>query len=175
MKFKIQKLIPVLSLFVFINSFGAPMDNLLNINLKTVNGTSIKLSDYKNTKVFLIVNTASQYEGLEALHKKFKDKGLAVIGFPSNDFGAQEPGTNEQIKDFCKLNFGVSFPLITKAEVTGSEIQPFYKELLNLSSDKSAISWNFEKFLITKDGNSIQRFKSKVKPEDLESIIVKLL
>lgn len=181
MNFKIQKLVISLVSLISLNCIGAPLDNLLKINLKTGSGNSIQLSDFKKSKVFLIVNTASkcgftsQYEGLETLHKKFKDKGLAIIGFPSNDFGAQEPGTNEQIQEFCKLNYGVSFPLMTKAPVTGSDIQPFYKELLSLSADKSAVAWNFEKFLVTKDGKQIQRFKSKVKPEDLETIISNLL
>lgn len=159
---------------------GAPMSDLLNIDLTTVNNKSVKLKDFEKSKVFLIVNTASecgftsQYEGLEALHKKFKDKGLAVVGFPSNDFGSQEPGTNEQIKDFCKINYGVTFPLISKASVKGSDIQPFYKELLSMSDDKSDVSWNFEKFLVTKDGN-IRRYKSKVTPAELESEISSLL
>lgn len=159
---------------------GASMNDLLNVNLTTVNNKNIKLTDFENTKVFLVVNTASecgftsQYEGLESLHKKFKDKGLAVVGFPSNDFGAQEPGSNEQIKEFCKLNYGVTFPLMSKASVKGKDIQPFYKELLSLSEDKSDLSWNFEKFLVTKEGK-IQRYKSKTTPKELESVISKLL
>lgn len=160
---------------------GVKMDPLLNMKLTTLDKKNIKLSDFANSKVFLIVNTASkcgftsQYEGLETLHKKYKDKGLAIIGFPSNDFGAQEPGTNEEIKEFCKLNFGVTFPLMDKAPVKGSSAQPFYKELLKLSEDKSDVAWNFEKFLVTKDGTVIQRFKSKVKPSELDSTIAKLL
>ncbi len=160
---------------------GASMDALLGMELITVNNKKIKLSDFKKSKVFLIVNTASkcgytsQYEGLESLHKKFKDKGLAVIAFPSNDFGSQEPGTNEQIQEFCKLNYGVTFPLMLKASVKGQSTQPFYKALLNLSSDKSDIGWNFEKFLITREGSKIERFKSGTTPKDLDKIISGIL
>ncbi len=159
---------------------GASMNSLLSIDLTTVNNKNIKLTDFEKTDVFLFVNTASecgftsQYKGLEALHQKFKDKGFAVVGFPSNDFGAQEPGTNAEIKDFCKLNYGVTFPLMSKASVKGSGIQPFYKELISLSDDKSDVSWNFEKFLVTKDG-TIKRYKSKTTPAELESEISKLL
>lgn len=157
------------------------MNELLEMELTTVNNKKIKLSDFKQSKVFLIVNTASkcgytsQYEGLEELHKKYKDKGLAIIGFPSNDFGAQEPGTNQEIQDFCKLNYGVTFPLMAKAPVKGSAAQPFYKSLLKLSEDKSDVGWNFEKFLFASNGSKIERFKSKVTPADLEKIISNLL
>ena len=160
---------------------GSVMDSLLNMELETINKTKVKLADFNKTKVFLIVNTASkcgytkQYEGLEALHKKYKDKGFAVIGFPSNDFGAQEPGTNTEIQEFCKLNFGVTFPLMAKAPVVGSSAQPFYKELLKLSENKNDVGWNFEKFLISKDQGVIDRYKSGVKPEDLDAVISKLL
>lgn len=157
------------------------MEKLLSMPLETVNKNNIKLKDFGKTKVFLIVNTASkcgftnQYEGLEALYKKYKDKGLAVIGFPSNDFGAQEPGSNNEIKEFCKLNYGVSFPLMAKGPVVGASAQPFYQELLKISDDKSEVSWNFEKFLFTKTGDTITRYKSSVKPEELDPVIAKLL
>jgi glutathione peroxidase len=160
---------------------GSAMDSLLNMELETLNKTKVKLSDFNKTKVFLIVNTASkcgytnQYEGLEALHKKYKDKGFAVIGFPSNDFGAQEPGSNNEIQEFCKLNFGVTFPLMAKAPVVGSSAQPFYQQLLKLSENKSDVGWNFEKFLITKDQGVVDRYKSSVKPQDLDAVISKLL
>lgn len=156
-------------------------DNLFGIELTTLNNKKIKLSDFKKSKVFVIVNTASkcgytsQYEGLEDLHKKYKDKGLAIIGFPSNDFGAQEPGSNQEIQEFCKLNFGVTFPLMSKAPVKGNEIQPFYKELIKLSQDKSDVGWNFEKFVFIKNGTKIDRYKSSTTPKDLEKIISKLL
>ncbi len=159
------------------NKGGSPMKDLLDMELMTVNNKKIKLSDFQQSKVFLIVNTASkcgytsQYEGLEELYKKYKDKGLAVIGFPSNDFGAQEPGTNQEIQDFCRLNYGVTFPLMAKASVKGTDAQPFYKNLLTASDDKSDVGWNFEKFLIVKDGSKIERFKSNVKPKDLEKVI----
>lgn len=160
---------------------GVDVDSLFNIELKTINDKSIKLKDFGQTKLFLIVNTASkcgftkQYEGLEALHKKFKDKGFAVIGFPSNDFLSQEPGTNDEIQEFCKLNYGVTFPLMTKGSVKGAKIQPFYKELVNLSEDKSNVGWNFEKFLVSKDGKIFKRYKSKVTPEELDSVISEYL
>ncbi len=157
------------------------MDALFSINLLTANNKNIKLKDFAKSKVFLFVNTASncgytkQYEGLEKLFKKFQNKGLAIIGFPSNDFGGQEPGTNSEIQEFCKLNYGITFPIMAKNSVVGDKIQPIYQELLKLSSDKSDVSWNFEKFLVAKESGVITRYKSNYKPEDLEPIIAKLL
>jgi glutathione peroxidase len=146
--------------------------NISDINVKTIDGKEISLSDYRG-KVLLIVNVASkcgytkQYTGLQALYDKYKSKGFEILGFPCNDFGGQEPGTNEEIKDFCSLNYNISFPLFDKIKVLGTDKSPLY-EKLTMAEPEGDISWNFEKFIIDKSGNVVKRFKSKVKPEDAE-------
>lgn len=133
----------------------------------SIMGQPTPLSQYKG-KVLLIVNTASkcgftgQYEGLEALFEKYKDQGFYVLGFPSNDFLNQEPGTNEQIREFCKTKYKVSFPMFERGEVTGSNKQPLFKYLTEESGEDftGGIKWNFEKFLIGRDGKVIGRFGS---------------
>ncbi|PIK15063.1 glutathione peroxidase [Halobacteriovorax sp. JY17] len=143
----------------------------------------VELSNYKD-KVLLVVNTASkcgftpQYAGLEELYKKYKDQGFEVLAFPCNQFGSQEPGSNEEIASFCDLQFNISFPLFDKIDVNGSDTHPLYEYLKNqapglLGSKK--IKWNFTKFLISKDGEMITRFAPTSKPESLESDIKKLL
>jgi glutathione peroxidase len=133
----------------------------------------VKLSQYRG-KVLLIVNTASrcgftkQYQGLEALYEKYGKEGFVILGFPSNDYGAQEPGSNAEIKDFCERNFKVTFPLFEKAPVSGKRIQPVYAYLTEHAPWKGAVGWNFEKFLITRDGKIAARYRSKVTPEDPE-------
>ena len=132
----------------------------------------------------LVVNTASkcgftpQYEGLEALYKKYKDQGFVVLGFPCNQFGRQEPGSESDIEDFCQLNYGVSFPMFAKIDVNGDDADPLFKYLKSsqkgiLGSEK--IKWNFTKFLVNRDGKVIARFASTVKPENLIKDIEKLL
>ena len=127
-------------------------------------------------KVLLVVNTASecgftgQYKGLEALNKKYKSKGLEVLGFPSNDFMGQEPGSNEDIAKFCQLNYGVSFDLFAKSHVKGDEINPFYKYLTTQSPHPGSVSWNFNKFLINRSGQVIARFGSNTKPDDKDLV-----
>jgi glutathione peroxidase len=146
--------------------------NISDITVKTIDGKEISLSDYKG-KVLLIVNVASkcgytkQYTGLQALYDKYKSRGFEILGFPCNDFGGQEPGTNEEIKDFCSLNYNVTFPLFDKIKVLGVEKSPLYAKLVK-AEPEGDISWNFEKFIIDKNGNVVKRFKSKVKPEDTE-------
>ena len=121
-------------------------------------GEDIKLADH-NDKVILIVNTASkcgftgQYEGLEALYQTYKHQGLIIIGVPSNDFGAQEPGTNQEIANFCLINYGVSFPMTTKYSVSGDNAHPFYKGARKILGFGTAPKWNFHKYLINKKGN----------------------
>lgn len=138
-----------------------------------IKGKVIALSAYKG-KPILVVNVASkcgytpQYEGLEKVYKSFKDKGLVVIGFPSNDFGAQEPGSEKEIADFCKLNYGVSFDLMKKVKVLGSDKDPVYQFLIDNAPEKGDVKWNFEKFLIDKEGRVKARFGSSVKPESEE-------
>ena len=121
-------------------------------------------------KVLLIVNTASycgythQYEGLEALYRRYKSRGLVVVGFPSNDFGAQEPGTNQEIAEFCRLTYGVEFPMFEKTTVTSLKTNPLYAALLARTGQ--APQWNFHKYLIDRDGNRVESFASKVEPDD---------
>lgn len=149
------------------------MKTLYEIPVKTIDGKETNLSTYKN-KVLLIVNTASecgytsQYEGLQNIYNQYKAKGFEVLGFPSNDFGAQEPGSNAEIKNFCERKFKVSFPLFDKNPVSGNQRQPLYTWLIENGPSKSAIGWNFEKFLIGKDGKVVGRYKSGVKPESEE-------
>jgi glutathione peroxidase len=134
--------------------------------------TATSLAPYKG-KVLLIVNVASkcgftkQYEGLEALYEKHKDDGLVVLGFPSNDFKGQEPGTEKEIVEFCKGRFGVSFPLFGKVHVTGDEKAPLYKYLTEGDHPgKGEVTWNFNKFLVDREGNVVAHYESKVTPED---------
>jgi len=121
-------------------------------------------------KVVLVVNTASQcgytpqYEGLEALHKRYRQRGLVVVGFPSNDFGGQEPGTNKEVAEFCQLNYGVSFPMFEKLAVTGPSANPFYVTLAQRAG--AAPRWNFHKYLIDRGGNRVASFGSEVAPAD---------
>ena len=134
-------------------------------------------------KVLMIVNTASkcgftpQYDGLEALNKKYKDQGLVIIGFPCDQFGHQEPGTNEEIAEFCRLNHGVTFQLMSKIEVNGKNAHPIYEYLKGAAKGTfgNAIKWNFTKFLISRDGQTVKRYAPTVKPEDMEKDIVELL
>lgn len=146
-------------------------------------GEQITLEQYKG-KVLLIVNTASkcgftpQYEGLETLYKKYKDKGLEILGFPCDQFGHQEPGSDEDIAEFCSLNFGVSFPLFQKTIVNGPEANPLFeslkKEAPGLLGTKR-IKWNFTKFLVTPGGKVLKRYAPTIKPSTIEADIVKHL
>jgi len=134
-------------------------------------------------KVLMIVNTASkcgftpQYDGLEALNKKYKDQGLVIIGFPCDQFAHQEPGTDEEIAEFCRLNHGVTFQLMSKIEVNGKNAHPIYEYLKGAAKGTlgNAIKWNFTKFLISRDGQAVKRYAPTVKPEDMEKDIVELL
>ncbi|HLT24115.1 MAG TPA: glutathione peroxidase [Ignavibacteria bacterium] len=146
--------------------------NISGITVRTIDGVDKPLSDYKG-KVLLIVNTASecgntpQYEGLQALYEKYNSQGLEVLGFPSNDFGGQEPGTNEEIKEFCSLNYNVTFPLFDKVKVLGDDKSPLYAELTK-TEPEGEVKWNFEKFLVDKNGNVVKRIGNKVQPESGE-------
>ena len=138
--------------------------------LKTIEGKDRTLSDYKG-KVLLIVNVASecgltpQYEALEALQKKYGARGLRVLGFPANEFGAQEPGTDSQIQQFCKMRFGVTFDLFSKIVVKGAGIHPLYDFLTTQSGFDGEIGWNFAKFLVDRDGTVVARFAPEEAPE----------
>lgn len=157
--------------------------NLADFKVKDINGKEADLSQYKG-KVVLIVNVASkcgytrQYAGLENIYNKYKDRGLVILGFPCNDFGGQEPGTNEEIKEFCSTKFSVTFPLMDKVAVLGESKAPLFAWLTNNEVTGSKdIKWNFEKFLINKDGQIVERFVSKDEPEGdkITSAIEKLL
>ena len=138
-----------------------------------IDGQKTPLSKYEGN-VLLIVNTASecgytpQYEGLQTLYEEYKEQGLVILGFPANNFGGQEPGTDKEIKKFCKVNYDVSFPMFSKVSVKGPEQHPLFKHLTSAQNPDFTgdIKWNFEKFLIDQDGKVLRRFRSKVKPQD---------
>ena len=147
--------------------------SVYQFNVKKLNGEEVNLGDYKN-KVLLIVNTASQcgftpqLKDLVALKNEFKDKNFEILAFPSNDFGGQEPGTNSEIKEFCKKNYGVTFPMAGKVDVVGDKIHPLFKylteEATKLGVQQPVIKWNFTKFLLDENGKLIAVFPSKVTP-----------
>lgn len=151
---------------------------VLDHKVTTIDGKEANLEDYKG-KVLLFVNVASkcgltpQYEQLMELHKKYADKGLVILGFPANNFGSQEPGTNEEIQEFCTANYGVEFPMFSKISVKGDDIAPLYAELTSEEQNKAyggEIKWNFTKFLVSRDGNVVARFEPKTVPTD-EAVI----
>jgi glutathione peroxidase len=151
--------------------FGA--SSVYDFTLPSIDGSDASLSQYKG-KVLLLVNVASkcgytpQYAGLESLYEKYKDQGLVVIGFPANNFGAQEPGTNEEIKTFCTRTYHVSFPMYAKVSVKGGDKTPLYHYLTEEanSTTNGEIKWNFTKFLVDRNGKVIARFESKITPDD---------
>jgi glutathione peroxidase len=151
--------------------------SIYEVPLKSIDGEETTLNQFQG-KVLIVVNTASkcgftsQYEGLEKLYESHKEQGAVVLGFPSNDFMNQEPGDNAEVKRFCKLNYGVTFPLFAKGAVTGAEMQEFYRYLLTTAPAemKGGISWNFEKFLIDRKGQIRYRFGSFTKPTSTKFI-----
>ena len=188
------------------NGNASDMNTIYDFTALSNKGKEVNFADYKG-KVLLIVNTASkcgftpQYDGLEALYKKYKDQGLVIIGFPCDQFGHQEPGTDEQIEEFCRLNHGVTFPLMSKIEVNGEGAHPIYQWLKSKAgfagfnpehrltqildemftkadpdyASKSDIKWNFTKFLISREGNVISRFEPTTEPKEMEESIEKEL
>jgi glutathione peroxidase len=162
------------TLLIAMTALAANSPELTTIPLKDINGKETSLKDYKG-KVLLIVNVASkcgytpQYKGLEATYRKYKDQGLVVLGFPCNDFGAQEPGSNAEIKTFCSDNYDVTFPLFDKLHVKGPQQHPLYSALTGKDSPfPGDVKWNFGKFLVGRDGTIIKRWDSGVKPESKE-------
>ena len=150
---------------------------------RTIDGRSVPLAEFKD-KVLLVVNTASacgftpQFAGLEELHKEYGPKGLAVIGFPCNQFGSQDPGSNDEIAKFCQLNYGVSFPMMAKVDVNGPAADPLFDWLRSEAPGilgSKAIKWNFTKFLVGKDGQVVKRYAPMDKPESLKGDIEKAL
>jgi glutathione peroxidase len=148
---------------------------VLGFKAVDIDGKEQALEQYRG-KVLLIVNTASkcgftpQYEGLQALYDKYKGKGLVVLGFPSNDFLWQEPGSSAEIKEFCSTRFHVTFPMFEKIDVKGKSIHPLYQYLTQQSPFPGSISWNFNKFLADRSGHVLARWGSKTKPEDPELV-----
>ena len=141
--------------------------------MKAIDGKPVDLGSYKG-KVVLVVNVASrcgytkQYAGMQKLYDTYKDKGFVILGFPANDFGAQEPGSDADIAEFCSTKYGVTFPMFSKITVKGAAKAPLYQALTEAANPKGEVAWNFEKFLIGKDGAVIGRFKSGVAPESPE-------
>ena len=151
------------------------MPSVYDFDALQINGKRTKLNKYKG-KVMLIVNTASacgftpQFGGLEELHKTYGKKGLVVLGFPCNQFGAQDPGSNEEIAGFCQLNYGVSFPMMAKIDVNGPQAEPLYEWLAKEAPGllgSTSIKWNFTKFLVGKDGQVVHRYAPQDAPEGL--------
>jgi glutathione peroxidase len=149
---------------------GQQSGSAFSFDFTAINGQPMPLDQYRG-KVLLVVNTASfcgftpQYEGLQALWEKYKDRGLVVLGVPSNDFGEQEPGTASEIGAFCKGQFGVTFPLTEKSVVRGEGAHPFYKWAYEASGRKSAPGWNFHKYLVSRDGRLVAWFPTAIKPQ----------
>ena len=159
-----------------ITSSAFAASSVHEFSLPSIDGAPAPLSAYKG-KVVLIVNVASQcgytpqYAGLEKLYEKYKDKGFVVLGFPANDFGAQEPGTNEEIKTFCSTKYNVKFPMMSKVSVKGDDKTPLYQYLTDKSANPKTggdIQWNFTKFLVGPDGQIVARFEPKVTPDSPE-------
>jgi glutathione peroxidase len=151
---------------------------VLNFKMKSLGGKEVDLSKYQG-KVVLMVNVASkcgatpQYTPLQELHEKYKDQGLVVLGFPCNQFGAQEPGTATEIEEFCTENYGVTFDMFEKIDVNGEKAAPLYKYLTSKETNPDSsgkINWNFEKFLISRDGKIVSRFKTQISPDEPEVV-----
>ena len=157
-------------------------ENVYQFNFSQLDGEEVSLSKFKG-KAILVVNTASfcgltyHYTGLEKLYQEYKEKGLVIIGFPCNQFGKQEPGTSEEINDFCNLNYDVTFPMSTKVDVNGKNAHPLFRYLKNelKGTLTNNVKWNFTKFLIDRDGVPFKRFGSTIEPEDISSSINEIL
>ena len=156
-----------LTLLATMSIAGFAASSVHEFTMKSIDGKPVDLSSYKG-KVLLLVNVASkcgytpQYTGLQALHEKYKDRGLVVVGIPANNFGGQEPGSDDEIKTFCSRNYNVSFPMMSKVSVKGADITPLYGYLTQQGGD---VKWNFTKFLVGKDGKVLSRFESRVAPD----------
>jgi glutathione peroxidase len=167
---------PLLGALLLMSSAAFAASSVHEFTMDAINGTSTPLASFKG-KVMLVVNVASQcgytyqYEGLQALYMKYKDQGLVVVGFPANNFGAQEPGSNAEIGAFCKSKFGVTFPMFSKISVKGSDKAPLYQFLTDPKANPKTggeIPWNFTKYLVDRDGKVLARFDAPVEPESKE-------
>lgn len=164
------------------NQMPTQTKTIYSFTMKTIDGRDKSLADYKG-KALLIVNTASkcgftpQYKGLEELYEKYKARGFEVLGMPANNFMAQEPGSDQEIKEFCSLKFHITFPMFSKISVKGSDIDPLYKYLTSEAGFDGPIQWNFNKFLVSPDGKVVARYGSSTEPlspkliQDLEKIL----
>ena len=159
------------------------MTNLFDFAVHSLAGNPVRLADYRG-KVLLIVNTASkcgftpQYAGLQQLHEKYHERGLVVMGFPSNQFGQQEPGGHDEIAQFCEVNYGVGFPMFEKVDVNGGGAHPLFRHLKSAAPGllgSEAIKWNFTKFLVARDGTVFKRYAPQTTPQGLQDDIEKLL
>lgn len=156
----------------------AKVTSVHDLKLNSLDGKEVELSKYKG-KVLLVVNVASrcgatpQYKELQMLHEKYSEQGLVVMGFPCNQFGAQEPGTSKDIREFCDSRYAVKFPMFEKIDVNGKDQSPLYDYLKSTAADKGDIGWNFEKFIVNKDGKVVARFKTRTSPDAPE--VVKVL
>lgn len=159
------------------------MSTLYDIEVETLTGQKKALRDYEG-KVLLVVNTASkcgftpQFEGLERLYRDYVERGLVILGFPCNQFGSQDPGSNEEIGEFCQVNYGVTFPMHAKIEVNGANAHPLYVHLKEAKPGllgTEAIKWNFTKFLVDRQGNVVDRFAPNTEPDKIRGAIEKLL
>jgi len=146
-----------------------PHTSVLSFTMKSIDGADVPLSKYRG-KVLLIVNVASQcgftpqYKDLEALYEKYRDKGFVILGFPANNFGAQEPGSDTEIKTFCTTTYGVTFDMFSKISVAGSDQHPLYKLITSDSAYGGDVKWNFQKYLVSRDGKIIGKYMSRVTP-----------
>jgi glutathione peroxidase len=171
------KLATLALLGLFAMATQASAANLYDFTLPSIDGKPMPLSDFKG-KVILVVNVASrcgytpQYSALESVYEKYKDKGFVILGFPANNFGAQEPGTNEEIKTFCSRKYNVSFPMYSKISVKGDDETPVYQYLTKKTKPELAgdIKWNFTKFLVDRNGNVVHRFEPATTPDSPEVI-----
>lgn len=171
-----MKILPGAILLMSASAFAA--SSIHDFTLDALNGTPTPLGSFKG-KVMLVVNVASQcgytpqYEGLQALYMKYKDQGLVITGFPANNFGGQEPGTNEEIGAFCRSKYGVTFPMFSKISVKGNDKAPLYQYLTDKTANPKTggeIQWNFTKFLVDRNGKVIQRFEPGVEPQAKELV-----
>lgn len=170
------------SLLLAMTLFAGETMSIYDFKVKDIDGNTVELSKYKN-KVILIVNVASkcgytgQYEGLQTLHDKYSKEGLSILGFPCNQFLSQEPGTEDDIKNFCMSNFGVEFDMFSKIDVNGKNTEPLYKYLKKSAGGflSNKIKWNFTKFLVDREGKVLKRYSPSTKPKEIEKDIKKLL
>lgn len=179
-----MKILSILITLILGISMNTNNDSFFDYKMKDIDGKEVSLDTYKG-KVILVVNVASkcgytpQYEGLQNLYESYKDDGLVILGFPANNFNGQEPGSDEEIKQFCTLNYGVEFPMFSKVSVKGDDQAELFSFLTQAQNPDftGEIKWNFEKFLINKEGELIRRFRSNVEPEsdDIVSAVTEAL